>query len=112
MATPGGTFQGGSTPSPRSDGNYYPQGNVPDPFKGPGRVTSARRTPKGNALVGGVQGSRHLSGDAVDVVGASASELRKYYGPNAKISWHKDHHHIVVPGARFPYYGKRGTAGL
>ena len=84
----------------------------PDPMKGPGRVTSMRRTPAGNKIVGGAEDSRHLTGEAIDVVGASEAELRDYYGGNANIGWHKTHHHVVVPGAQFDYYGRRGTTGL
>lgn len=84
----------------------------PDPLKGPGTVTSMRRTPEGNRLVGGVPNSAHLTGEAVDIVGATEPEIRAFYGPNAKIGWHKNHFHTVVPGAKFPYYGKRGTTGL
>lgn len=82
-----------------------------DPMKGPGRVTSMRRTPEGNRIVGGVPNSRHLTGEAVDVVGASVPELRQFYGQDAEIGWHKNHHHIVKPGAQFPYYGQRGAYG-
>lgn len=89
-----------------------PFGGSLDPLKGPGTVTSMRRTPEGNRIVGGVANSRHLTGEAVDVVGATPAQLRAYYGPDAKIGWHKNHHHIVKPGAQFPHYGKRGTKGL
>ena len=74
-------------------------------------MTSMRRTEEGNRRVGGVSNSRHLTGEAVDVVGADPDDLKAYYGPEAKVDWHKNHHHVVVPGANFPYYGKRGTFG-
>lgn len=83
-----------------------------DPFKGPGTVTSGRRTVEGNRIVGGAANSGHLRGDSVDVVGTNKAELQRYYGPDASIGWHKNHWHVDKPGAKFPYYGKRGTAGL
>ncbi len=85
--------------------------NFPDPFKGPGTVTSLRRTPEGNRLVGGVPNSRHLTGESVDAVGTSREALQRYYGPTAKVGWHKNHWHTDVPGAKFPYFGRNGTKG-
>ncbi len=81
-------------------------------MKGPGTVTSMRRTIEGNRLVGGDPNSNHLRGDSVDTVGTTRQALREYYGPAAKVGWHKNHWHTDVRGANFPYYGKRGTTGL
>lgn len=78
-------------------------------------MTSGRRTPEGNRLVGGVPNSWHIDGNAVDYVGPDLNkvlaEVRQTL-PGSKAFIHKDHVHAQDRRIRAPYYGRRGTTGL
>lgn len=78
-------------------------------------MTSGRRTPEGNSIVGGVAGSRHVTGNAVDYDGPDLNALlREVQGrwPGARAFIHKGHVHAQDPRFNVPYFGKRGTTGL
>jgi hypothetical protein len=92
-----------------------PSGGFRPPVKlQTGQMTSGRRTPEGNRIVGGVPNSAHLTGRAVDYVGPNLNEvLREVRGlPGHRKSFiHKGHVHGEGDWAA-EYYGKRGTRGL
>lgn len=74
-----------------------------------------RRTPGGNKAVGGVPGSKHLTGDAADFVPSKgenmqqlAARLMKQY-PDARVINEGDHVHVQRQGWGLPYYGRRGA---
>jgi len=81
-------------------------------------MTSGRRTPEGNRLVGGVPNSAHVTGRAVDYAGgdlnAILAEARKL--PGHRKSFIHDAgsgRHVHAEGDwQAPYFGRRGTTGL
>jgi len=95
---------------------------LPAPFRDPGafsvgKLTSGRRTARGNAQVGGAKNSYHLRGDAADFVpakGQTMAELytqaRRFFPHATEILNEGDHVHVAQRGyGRVPYYGKNGA---
>jgi len=81
-------------------------------------MTSGRRTAEGNAVVGGVPNSWHLTGDAADFVPTNgqtmdqlAQNLIKLY-PQGKVLNEGGHVHLQMRGLNAPYFGINGTKGL
>lgn len=109
---------GGPAAAPRrplSPATGAANGFVPPARLRNGAMTSGRRTPEGNALVGGVPNSAHLKGYGVDYDGpdlnALLAEVRGLPGIR-KAFIHKSHVHSEGDGWNVPYYGARGTTGL
>lgn len=76
-------------------------------------MTSGRRTPEGNRIVGGVPNSNHLKGIAADFdgpdLGAVLQEVRQLPGHRRSFI-HKNHVHGEGDW-QVPYFGKNGTRG-
>jgi hypothetical protein len=105
----------------RQGAKYAPTYEGPDPmgFKG-GVMTSGKRTPQGNASVGGVRNSSHLTGGGADFVPKAGEDLhdllaaaQEYFGPTAKAFIDDANHvHVTLPGyTGIPYFGKNGAKG-
>lgn len=76
-------------------------------------MTSGRRTPEGNRLVGGVPNSKHLTGEAVDYDGPNLSALLEQAKqlPGIRRAFIHNGHVHTEGDWQVPYFGKRGTAG-
>lgn len=102
---------GAATPASRP---FAGSGFVPPVRLKHGQMTSGRRTPEGNRIVGGVPGSGHLRGTDADYDGpdlnALLQEVRGLPG-HEKSFIHRGHVHGRGKW-NVPYFGKNGTKGL
>jgi len=71
----------------------------------PGDIASSQRTRGKNAAVGGVNGSEHLGGNAMDIHGASEAWIRKN---GAKYGWYI-HDYAGSHGGHFEFRGGGGS---
>lgn len=117
----------GSLIQPGGGGYAAPQGGGMEAGSGdplaalgelvPGVVfTSGKRTPAGNAAVGGKQGSGHLDGKSVDIIPGKSGRTPQQIaaavqqaGGRALIE--NDHVHATFPGANVPFIGRQGSEG-
>lgn len=76
-----------------------------------GTMTSGRRTVKGNRAVGGVDGSKHLTGEAVDYDGPNLGALLREVQaiPGTRRAFIHDGHVHGEGDWDVPYFGNRGT---
>lgn len=109
---------GAATTAPRPFSAAPAQGFVPPARIGTGQMTSGRRTPEGNKLVGGVPNSVHLTPNAADYWGpdlpALLQDVKKF--PGLRRAFIHDagsgkHVHAEGQGWNTPYFGRRGAAG-
>lgn len=111
----------GNLIQPGGGGYAAPSGND-DPLAALGELvpgvvfTSGKRTPAGNAAVGGKQGSGHLDGKSVDIIpgrsGRTPQQIAaavEQAGGRALIE--NDHVHATFPNANVPFIGRRGSEG-
>jgi hypothetical protein len=70
----------------------------------PSDIASSQRSPAKNAAVGGVPGSKHLKGNAMDIHGASQTWIRKH---GKKYGWHINDY----PGSHGGHFDFKGGGG-
>lgn len=106
---------GGDTapqPAPQTSGNWLSGVSQAAPDA---QVTSGLRTPEHNRDVGGVSGSKHLSGQAVDLVPRPGETMAQLYArvnkiPGARAINEGDHVHVQAQAAPAPGGGARVIA--
>lgn len=86
-----------------------------------GTPTSMRRTVAGNAAVGGVENSAHLTGEGIDFTPSPGvswkqlyAEAKRFFGPDAVVihegkGTRDEHVHVQMGGLDAPYYGAEGS---
>jgi uncharacterized protein YcbK (DUF882 family) len=77
---------------------------------GPVTVTSGYRTPEHNATVGGIEGSQHTKGQAVDIITTNQVDcfnwLRTWYPGQVLYYLQRGHLHIGLPTIKLAEAGR------